>query len=165
MEAASEKKRGRGRPPRFSAELMRRAAADGPRSRHGQQDRIYAQLAIAEIKNKYPEPDERTRWLFDEEKMTAKWTLLTELGRFAYQHGTDNFYGAVDWLLRTRPKVKDALKKLRTVRLTGSSPPPDTLELKLLKVLEPYPPDRALEALEYVLGFYLQEEGRDRPTS
>jgi hypothetical protein len=51
------------------------------------------------------------------------------------------------------------------VRLTGSAPPPETLELKLLKVLEPYPPDRALEALEYVLGFYLQEEGRDRPTS
>jgi hypothetical protein len=117
-------KKGRGRPPKFSAELMRRASADGLRSRHGQHDRIYAQLAIAVIKERYPEPDEHLRWLFDEEKMMVKWSLLAELGRVCAQHGERAFWQVTEQVLEQRPKVKDAIRTIRRVR-TGRLPRED----------------------------------------
>jgi hypothetical protein len=62
------RKRGRGRPPKVSPELMQRTAAEGLRSNHGRQDRIDAQLAIHGIKEMYPEEDDRRGWLFSEER-------------------------------------------------------------------------------------------------
>jgi hypothetical protein len=159
-EAASENPRGRGRPPRFPPEAMRWAAAQGPRTRHGQQDRLYAELAIHLIKQRYPEEDERRSWLFSEERKTARWSLLAELGRIRAQRGEEAFLHATEWITERRPKVKDGVRRLRSWRI-GIPLREDSLELKLLRVLETYPEARAKEALDNVRLAYEASGERD----
>jgi hypothetical protein len=117
MEAASEN-RGRGRPPKFPPEMMKYAEAQGRKTRRGQQDHIYGGLVISDIMRRYPE-DERRNWLVNEE--TAKWSILSELGRLRDQRGEEAFWEAVEWVLENRPKVKEAVAVLRRYR-TGRSP-------------------------------------------
>jgi hypothetical protein len=101
---------------------MQAAAARGLRSRHGQQDRIYAARAILLLRQRYLEEDEHRRWLFNEE--TTKWSLLAELGRLLDQQGEGAFWEATGWIMTHRPKVKVAVRAIRSVR-TGRHPRED----------------------------------------
>jgi hypothetical protein len=112
MEAASENK-GRGRPQKFPREAYLAAAAEGPRTRRGQQDHIFARIAITLIRERYPEED----WLCGE---SPKWTLLAELGRVRAQHGERAFWQVTELVLEHRPKVKDAIRTIRRVRIGGT---------------------------------------------
>lgn len=155
MGAASDK-RGRGRPPKFTPDLYRAAADEGPRTRRGRQDRLYARRAILLLRERFPDPEGRS-WLFNEfNAEAAKWSILAELGRMAEQRG-EAFWPAVEWVLERRPKTKDAVKQLRAVRTGKPQPLPDPGRA-ILKLLEPYPDPVAIEALERVLLAYLADE-------
>jgi hypothetical protein len=116
-EAASGKRRGR--PPKYSKKLYQDTEAflgvygPGPRTVRGQQDRIYAALAIILIRKRFPEPTEERRWLFYEAARTAKWSLLAALGRVLVQDGTIPFWQATEAVKRERPKVKVAIRRIR----------------------------------------------------
>jgi hypothetical protein len=101
---------------------MEAAAKVGPRSRHGRHDRIYATRAILLLRQRYLEQDERRSWLFNEE--SAKWSLLAELGRLLDQQGERAFWEATGWIMTHRPKVKDAVRAIRSMR-TGRHPRED----------------------------------------
>jgi hypothetical protein len=112
----------KGRPPKFSPELMEAAAKVGPQSRHGRHDRLYATRAKLCLKERYAEDDERRSWLFNEE--TAKWSLLAELGRLLEQQGEEAFLEAAGWIMTHQPKVKVAVRAIRSMR-TGRLPRED----------------------------------------
>lgn len=63
------------------------------------------------------------RWLVDEEG--ARWGILTELGRIK---NPEKFHVMVGWVLKCRPKTKEAVRRIRHFR-TGRSKPPDAREL------------------------------------
>jgi hypothetical protein len=88
-------------------------SVQGPRTVRGQQDRIYAALAVILIRKRYPEPTEERVWLFDEAARTAKWSLLAALGRVLVQDGTVLFWQATEAVKRERPKVKVAIRRIR----------------------------------------------------
>jgi hypothetical protein len=116
MEAASENtsRRPRGRPPKFPPEFYRSAATEGPRTRRGQQEHIYARFAILLIRERYPEED----WLTGGTR--PKWTLLAELRRVRLTHGEASFWNATEVVLRDRPKVKDGIRAIRRIRTCQS---------------------------------------------
>lgn len=99
--------------------MMGLPGSQGIRSRKGQQERLIAALIISDIMERYPD-DPRREWLVNEE--TARWSVLTELGRLREQRGDEAFWEAVEWVLENRPRVKDAVATLRGYR-TGKSPP------------------------------------------
>ena len=136
MEAASENKRGRGRPSKFPAELLSAGEAQGVTTRRGQQDRIYGALVISDIMERYGS-DPRRGWLVNEE--TARWSVLAELGRLREQRGDDAFWEAVAWVLENRPRVKEAVAVLRRYR-TGKSAPGSDIGLyrALVETIDAY---------------------------
>ncbi len=138
MEESSEK-RGRGRPAIFDGVVLGAAAA-GPGSRattRALQDRTYAAFAIGRLLDRYGE-DERRGWLVSEGG--AKMTILSELGRIVMHHGEAAFYEGVEWVLRERPRTRDAQRVLRGWRL-GRNPEPGSahgLHGELIKSVNDY---------------------------
>jgi hypothetical protein len=90
---------GRGRPPVFSDETLRRAAgysyARHVSTRRGAQDLVYRMFAIAVIEHyceAYPEHSATFAWLLTPRRRHA---LLTELGRLAQPRSGDD--GSLRW--------------------------------------------------------------------
>lgn len=115
MESDSKK---RGRPKVFSDRSLRAATVgSGEKTHRQQQNRVYALLALHDIRQNYS-GNNQTGWLISEK--TIKWGILTELGRIRVDT-PKKFWTAVEWTLKTRPKVKDAIVVLRRYRTEKAS--------------------------------------------
>lgn len=128
LSEAASKKRGRGRPPAFSAEYRAAIGALFPdiKTRRGLSDCLYRLRAVNLL-----EKDKRFTWLADGEAMQAgrpgAWrpAILTELGRIG---DDDTLLAVAARLCELKPKTKDAVARIRRARL-GREPAGDYLAL------------------------------------
>lgn len=137
--------------------------SQGIRSRKGQQDRLFAALIISDIMERYGD-DPRREWLVNEE--TARWSVMTELGRLREQRGDETFWEAVEWTLENRPKVKDAVAILRSYR-TGKSLPSGEVGLhrEIMRLVTTYlsrHPGTSWRQVEEALRLTLQAVPKER---
>lgn len=128
----SSEKRGRGRPPLFSAmyeSYMPMMGAKG--CRRSCANLFYRMRAFGRLFVSDGDLDEarieRFRWLFDNtsEQSGRKQSILAELGRI---EDPDLLTEVADLLCERQPKARDAVALVRRIRL-GRIPPGDTLQL------------------------------------
>jgi hypothetical protein len=131
VEADSEgRRRGPGRPPVFPENLYDEIdTPQQPLSRRQQMNRLYANRALHWIDNRHGD-DERAAYFFG--TRTPRWGVLAELGRaldrLEGNEREDQFWEMFTWLLRERPRAKDAEAEIRRFR-TGQRPPARTERL------------------------------------
>lgn len=114
-EAASEKNRGRGRPPLVEGEGMRRLAQLLPAvgSRRGQLNKWY-ELKVIRALQQAPGWRERFAWLFTADGTVWRASLLAELGRFGLP--LEALWDLADQLCQKAPPTKAGVAWLRRLR-------------------------------------------------
>jgi hypothetical protein len=112
MEAASENKRGRGRPRIWHPKIMDMLREVEPSlSDRQRQNHLCMATAIEVLQGWKREGILDVDPLLDDKNRNV--SVLVELGRI---QDPATFFLAVDWYLRERPKVKDAVAEIRRMR-------------------------------------------------
>jgi hypothetical protein len=134
-EAASEKKR-RGRPriPGFEVYDGIRSLYHEVKTNHGYHNKLYEQeatmaLGLLPSMGGPPEGYEHLQWLADwkgadrNKRGTIKSSILTELGRLLRVAEFDTVLYVADIICKEKPSTKNAIARIRRVRLQRSTPP------------------------------------------